>query len=57
METFNIHTKKWKKIKMPADEEIRAIVGKGVKISVDSLGNITIDKKLSAEERAEIEKL
>ena len=58
METYNIYTKLWKKKETPTNEDIEAIVGK-VPITIDSLGNITIDKPkaLSIKEKQDIEKL
>ena len=58
METINIKTMLWKeeKEKRVSFEEIWSITGK-VPVSMDSKGNIKIDKLLSLQERAAIESL
>jgi len=56
METYNTTTKQWKKLTIPDNKEVEAIVGK-CEIITDGLGNISINKILTADEKTRIEAL
>lgn len=57
METYNYKTKKWEEEKPITTDDIIKIVGKGVRVEVDSLGNIKINKSLTATQKQKIEAL
>ena len=57
MEIYNKKTKQWKEEKSINIDEIKKIVGDKTPMEWDSLGNIKINKILSADEKKQIEEL
>lgn len=57
MEIYNHKTKQWKEEKAISARDVQAVIGKGIRIEVDSHGNIKIDKILTPQEKAKVEAL